>query len=918
MEQGQLSAYERAQELAQNGNCQAALVSITQHLQANPNDGKALNDAGAILYSLGRLDEARRSVEHARQIEGDQAEILWNLSEIYLAQGSPDLAAQIVAPFQKLDLLTADFLNRIAASFIDQGEKASGLEMLLKSLELSPNQDQLTPLLEKIKTQRAKIAFFPGDNDSKFLSDIIAFTEKRFPVQVFTGKTVSQMYELMKWSDISWFEWCTEQVVEASKLPRVCWNIARLHRWEAYEDYPKRIMWESIDALVMVGNSFVAKALRQQVPNIDSLTRVLTIPNGIDLNKFQYVERKHGKNLACIGFLTARKNPMFLLQCMQKLHFIDPQYKLYFAGDFRDGTLEQYVRHMVNELGLAEVVFFDGWQNDINKWLEDKHYIVSSSIGESQGMGIIEGMARGLKPVIHNFPGAGEIFPQEFLFGISEDFCRLVLSQSYEPWRYREFVSARYPLSTQLDSIDQVLRHFENTPLRNNLEVNLCRERLLPFCDGKGLDVGCGDNKICPQAIGIDLTDPTADVKADAIQLPFENESMDYVFSSHCLEDLQDTGAALAQWMRVLKTGGNLVLYLPHRNFYPRVGKPGANPHHKHDLDPNTVLAALSQTSDYEILHLDESGTAGQHSFALVVRKLPRKTFTNHVLVEHDAVVGDIMCIEPAIRALKNKLGDQTAITLRVTHPDLFRNHPCVNRIEHTRFPYRFTGYQQHLKLDWHRTEQNASMHLVERSASQIGVSLEGIDKRPMIYLDQWDNIMLDKFHLPAAGPKIAIAAGVRWPSRSWASRKWVELVRRLEKQFNARIIQLGSAEDEFFGLGLNLIDQTTPREAAAVLSKCDLAICVDNGLAHLAAAVQTPRVVLFGPVSPELRMHSGPGTSVIAHASDCRGCFHSMLNHDVNICPKGHTNCMEHITVEDVINASQCRLQACRDNQNA
>ena len=45
---------------------------------------------------------------------------------------------------------------------------------------------------------------------------------------------------------------------------------------------------------------------------------------------------------------------MFLLQCMQKLHHIDSEYKLYFAGAFQDAALEQYILHMTKRLGLGK------------------------------------------------------------------------------------------------------------------------------------------------------------------------------------------------------------------------------------------------------------------------------------------------------------------------------------------------------------------------------------------------------------------------------------------------------------------------------------------------------------------------------------------------------------------------------------
>jgi glycosyltransferase involved in cell wall biosynthesis len=146
---------------------------------------------------------------------------------------------------------------------------------------------------------------------------------------------------------------------------------------------------------------------------------------------------------------------------MQKLHYIDPEYKLFFAGQFQDGSLEQYLRHMVNALGLQDSVVFEDWKRDVHVWLKDKHYVASTSIIESQGMGLLEAMACGLKPVIHNFPGASEIYKQEYLFNISEEFCQHILSDSYEPVQYRRFVEEKYPLKKQLADINNIFIQLE-------------------------------------------------------------------------------------------------------------------------------------------------------------------------------------------------------------------------------------------------------------------------------------------------------------------------------------------------------------------------------------------------------------------------------------------------------------------------
>jgi len=454
--------YERGLELAESGNYQESLACMQEHLRKTGGDAQAFNDIGAILHCLGRSDEAIEHFVKALKHQGDCAEIVWNLVEAYLAVGKATEAMQLFDNMERLSILNVDVINRTANILLEQNNKASAIEVLLRSLRIWPNQEILKPMIEVIRQKRPKIAFFCGlRGDTKFLSDIYSFTENRFPVEFFEGENVDEMYELMKWSDISWFEWCTNIAVEASKRPKVCKNIVRLHRFEVYGDWPSQVQWENIDTLITVGNSFVKEALLKQVPDIRNRTQLVTIANGVNNDKFKFINRQRGKNIACVGYLNMRKNPMFLLQCIQKLHYIDPEYKLFFAGVFQNPMLEQYIKHIVQVLELTDVVFFDGWQEDIKSWLKDKHYIVSGSIGESQGMGAMEGMACGLKPVIHNFPGAEEIFPSEYLFNISEEFCQQICSEPYEPQRYRKFIEDNYPLQKQLSEINGLFRQLE-------------------------------------------------------------------------------------------------------------------------------------------------------------------------------------------------------------------------------------------------------------------------------------------------------------------------------------------------------------------------------------------------------------------------------------------------------------------------
>lgn len=160
-------------------------------------------------------------------------------------------------------------------------------------------------------------------------------------------------------------------------------------------------------------------------------------------------------------------------------------------------------------------------------------------------------------------------------------------------------------------------------------ETSKCRATLAPFCVGDGVDVGFGGDPIVPTAIAMDLPQRYArylenpqHLHGDATNLRwFRDGSLDYVYSSHVLEDFQDTGAVLREWLRVLRPGGRLILYLPDEQTYRahcrREGKP-PNEHHVHEHFGLPYVKSLLP-KDVEIEH--ERFPVGIYSFELVVKK---------------------------------------------------------------------------------------------------------------------------------------------------------------------------------------------------------------------------------------------------------------------------------------------------------
>lgn len=167
-------------------------------------------------------------------------------------------------------------------------------------------------------------------------------------------------------------------------------------------------------------------------------------------------------------------------------------------------------------------------------------------------------------------------------------------------------------------------------------ETSKCRKRLARFCVGNGIDVGYGGDPIVPAAITIDLPNPYTrlgdhplNLGGDARDLHwFKDGVLDYVFSSHLLEDFKEaeTPKVLLEWFRVLKTRGYLVLYCPDEPVYrAHCEKTSQSYNRAHKISRfglDYVKEVLERVlpGHYKVIH--ENPLIDDYSFELVIRKL--------------------------------------------------------------------------------------------------------------------------------------------------------------------------------------------------------------------------------------------------------------------------------------------------------
>ncbi len=204
--------------------------------------------------------------------------------------------------------------------------------------------------------------------------------------------------------------------------------------------------------------------------------------------------------------------------------------------------------------------------------------------------------------------------------------------------------------------------------LSQGFETDKIKYLTVPYTQGVGLDIGCGPKRIWPQTIGIDryISPDGASVSMDVMKLPiFADRSFDYVYSSHVVEDFDasDSVKLLSEWWRVLKVGGHLVLYLPHDELYPKVGEPGANPAHKQNLNPETVIGYMKQVGGWMLVENEVRGSGNEYSFFMVFTKRSdrqhltrlRTTPKNSALVIRYGGFGDMLQASSVIATLADQ-----------------------------------------------------------------------------------------------------------------------------------------------------------------------------------------------------------------------------------------------------------------------
>ena len=128
----------------------------------------------------------------------------------------------------------------------------------------------------------------------------------------------------------------------------------------------------------------------------------------------------------------------------------------------------------------------------------------------------------------------------------------------------------------------------------------------------------------------------------------------------------------------------------------------------------------------------------------------------------------------------------------------------------------------------------------------------------------------------------IAINLGTTWRTKRWDIVNFAEVIQQVAHRIpDTKVVLTGASTERELAAALpaslpiiNLIGETSILQLGALLERCEVCLSCDSGPMHIAAAVDTPTVALFGPTDPIRHKPYGADHTIIEKSVVCRPCY--------------------------------------------
>jgi lipopolysaccharide heptosyltransferase II len=176
---------------------------------------------------------------------------------------------------------------------------------------------------------------------------------------------------------------------------------------------------------------------------------------------------------------------------------------------------------------------------------------------------------------------------------------------------------------------------------------------------------------------------------------------------------------------------------------------------------------------------------------------------------------------------------------------------------------------------------------------------------------------LLAEFEVRADSVLVVIHPGAaNGSAKRWLPESWGKVANRLHKQLGAAVAVTGTANEAPIVEAvvqacsfkpIVMAGQTTIPQLGALLKRADLLLSSDSGPAHMAAALGTPQVTIFGPTDPVVYAPLNSKAIVLRRDLPCSPCYDARATAE---CRFGHVNCMRELLPGEVYEAGSQLLQ--------
>jgi glycosyltransferase involved in cell wall biosynthesis len=292
---------------------------------------------------------------------------------------------------------------------------------------------------------------------NKFTDLYFKYFQKNNNVQLVNPQSNKDLIQVIQWADLVWSQWSNEPLINISKQNFKATLVTHIHSYEILmPQLIKNVEWNRVDGIIFVSDHIRENANRLWSQEIKNVTQT-TIYNSVDLSEYPFRYVLPGKNIGYVGYINHKKGVGLLLQCIKAIVDFDPEYNFHIAGSFQETRFEVYMRHMIEQMGIKDKIVFHGWVENIPDWLKTMNYIISTSPWEGCPMNVIEAMACGIKPLIHNWQGAKDLFPEKYVFNTVDECLSIIREKTYNSEEIRNVVEYSFNAERNVTMIERYL-----------------------------------------------------------------------------------------------------------------------------------------------------------------------------------------------------------------------------------------------------------------------------------------------------------------------------------------------------------------------------------------------------------------------------------------------------------------------------